>query len=184
MAHLPVVNGLILLIVLLALVSTAQSSESLSLVQPRAANNHTALPPVQNNQTLLKPLFTRPSNSTPRFLNLTGQSANPLVEAAPLLGTRAAAADGDGTCAPGSPCTNGACCSSSGFCGYSPDFCGADTCISNCDAKASCGQYAPAGEEKCPLNVCCVSEAHKHESLERCVLVADLVFCINIVYIW
>lgn len=174
MAHFPVLNGLVFLIVLLALVSTAQSSESLSLVQLRAANNQTELPPVQNNQTLLKPLFTRPSNSTPRFLNLTGQSANPLVEAAPLLGMRAAAADGDGTCAPGSPCTNGACCSSSGFCGYSPDFCGADTCISNCDAKASCGQYAPAGEEKCPLNVCCVSVAQKHEFLERCVLVADL----------
>lgn len=147
-----------IVLLLLALVSTAHSSDSLArgIVLPRAAN-YTENPPIQHNQTLLKSLFTRPSNSTPRFLNLTQQTANPLVKVAPLLGTRAAAADGDGTCAPGSPCTNGACCSSSGFCGYSPDFCGADSCISNCDAQASCGQYAPEGEEKCPLNVCCVS---------------------------
>ncbi|KAJ7636716.1 hypothetical protein FB45DRAFT_1024816 [Roridomyces roridus] len=26
---------------------------------------------------------------------------------------------------------------------------------SNCDAKAQCGPNAPAGEEECPLNVCC-----------------------------
>ncbi|KAJ7636708.1 hypothetical protein FB45DRAFT_1056011 [Roridomyces roridus] len=28
-------------------------------------------------------------------------------------------------------------------------------CSSNCDAKAQCGPNAPAGEEECPLNVCC-----------------------------
>lgn len=149
----------LVLFLLLALFGHAHTSDShLAVVAARASSNSTtSLPPIQNNQTLLKPLFVRPSNSTPRFLNLTQQSANPLLAAAPLLGARAAAADGDGTCAPGSPCTNGACCSSSGFCGYSPDFCGADACISNCDAQASCGQYAPAGKEKCPLNVCCVS---------------------------
>lgn len=154
--HYPVVDRLLILL----FVFLSMGSEVVALI-PRATNL-TALPPIKNNQTLLKPLFIRPSNSTPRFLNLTHQSANPLVKAAPLLETRAAAADGDGTCAPGSPCTNGACCSSSGFCGYSPDFCGADSCISNCDAKASCGQYAPAGKEKCPLNVCCVSMSLNH----------------------
>ncbi|KAL4879023.1 hypothetical protein BJY04DRAFT_229519 [Aspergillus karnatakaensis] len=60
-----------------------------------------------------------------------------------------------GTCAPGIPCSNGACCSSTGICGFSPDECGADTCISDCEAKAECGQYAPAESATCPLNVCC-----------------------------
>ncbi len=32
-------------------------------------------------------------------------------------------------------CEDGSCCNQWGFCGYSPDFCGPDTCISNCDAQ-------------------------------------------------
>ncbi|KAI0600742.1 glycoside hydrolase family 18 protein [Biscogniauxia sp. FL1348] len=107
------------------------------------------------NQTVYKPLFTPPSKTTPRFLNSTHQTVNPLFKVASDLTKRAAATDGDGTCAPGTPCSNGACCSKSGFCGYSPDFCGSDNCISNCDAKAACGKYAAEGKEKCPLNVCC-----------------------------
>lgn len=60
-----------------------------------------------------------------------------------------------GTCNKDTPCTNGACCSNKGICGYSPDSCGAGNCTSNCDAKAECGQYAGAVNETCPLNVCC-----------------------------
>lgn len=87
---------------------------------------------------------------------------------------------GDGTCAPGRPCVNGACCSTSGFCGYGKllwlsagsdlavhdvyiikrveltsigsEFCG-DSCISNCDAIAECGQFAVPSGKTCPLNV-------------------------------
>jgi Chitin recognition protein. len=60
-----------------------------------------------------------------------------------------------GTCAPGVPCTNGACCSNTGVCSYAPSSCGADVCISNCDAKAPCGEYANPDNATCPLNVCC-----------------------------
>lgn len=57
-------------------------------------------------------------------------------------------------CSPGVPCKNGACCGVSGWCGYSPTYCG-DGCTSNCDAKAECGQYSATGDATCPLNVCC-----------------------------
>lgn len=101
-------------------------------------------------------MFEAPSNSTPRFLNISQKDINPLRGAAGTLALakRQESTAEDGTCAPGTPCSNGACCSSSGFCGYSPDFCGAN-CISNRDAKAQCGKYAKAGKEQCPLNVCC-----------------------------
>lgn len=60
----------------------------------------------------------------------------------------------DHTCAKGRPCKNGACCGSSGACGYGPVYCGIG-CSSNCDAKAECGQYSADGKTECPLNVCC-----------------------------
>ena len=121
-----------------------------------------------HNQTnMLKPLFPKPSNSTPRFryLDIEEQmNANPRFKVASSLTpgnfskrATAAATDETGTCAPGSPCSNGACCSNKGVCGYSPDYCGTGNCISNCNAKASCGKYAAAENRTCPLNVCCVS---------------------------
>lgn len=58
------------------------------------------------------------------------------------------------TCGPGSPCSNGACCGSSGWCGYGPTYCG-DGCQSDCDATAECGEYAATAGTTCPLNVCC-----------------------------
>ncbi|KAI1115462.1 glycoside hydrolase [Nemania sp. NC0429] len=64
-----------------------------------------------------------------------------------------AIAQGAGACSPTSPCISG-CCSSSGFCGFGPDFCGS-TCISSCDAVAECGKYAKVPGATCPLNVCC-----------------------------
>ena len=139
-----------------------------STASTRHSNSHTlpaSISPHATNKTLYKPLFQKPSNSTPRFLNITHREVNPQRLAA--AGThnhkprsvdlfkRQSGPSGTGTCAPGSPCSNGACCSSSGFCGYSPDFCGSTNCISNCDAKAQCGKYALAGKQKCPLNVCC-----------------------------
>lgn len=62
-------------------------------------------------------------------------------------------AGSDGTCSPTSPCTSG-CCSSSGFCGFGPTYCG-DTCISSCNATAECGLYAATPGATCPLDVCC-----------------------------
>jgi len=75
----------------------------------------------------------------------------------------------DYSCGPGNPCANGACCGETGYCGYGEPFrytivtsaantihsgdtyCGLG-CLSNCNAKAECGQNAvPAGKE-CPLN--------------------------------
>ncbi|KAJ7779317.1 glycoside hydrolase superfamily, partial [Mycena maculata] len=65
-----------------------------------------------------------------------------------------------GSCTADIPCSNGACCNSeSGYCGYGAPFCttvaDGGPCTSNCDAKAQCGPNAPAGEEDCPLKVCC-----------------------------
>jgi hypothetical protein len=60
----------------------------------------------------------------------------------------------DYTCSASAPCSNGACCGASGYCGYGPTYCGAG-CLSQCDATAECGQYASAPGKKCPLNVCC-----------------------------
>lgn len=110
---------------------------------------------VNSSVPIYKPLFELPSNSTPRYDDASGL-LNPIGKSD--IGRRQSGGpNGEGTCAPGSPCVNGACCSKTGICGYSPDFCGAENCISNCDAKAQCGQYAVAGKERCPLNVCCVS---------------------------
>ncbi|KDB22160.1 hypothetical protein H109_05949 [Trichophyton interdigitale MR816] len=99
------------------------------------------------NETLYKPRFKPPSKSTPRFV----KDADISVAGRPLFyNSHKFATTGDlpiGTCAPGIPCQGG--------CGYSPDFCGQDNCISNCDAKAECGQYGVEGKNRCPLNVCC-----------------------------
>ncbi|KAI0123659.1 hypothetical protein BJ170DRAFT_659563 [Xylariales sp. AK1849] len=68
--------------------------------------------------------------------------------------TSSSSSSGDFTCGPDKECSNGACCGESGWCGYSPTYCG-DGCVSNCDAEAECGQYAKVPGTTCPLNVCC-----------------------------
>ncbi|KAJ8128780.1 hypothetical protein O1611_g4852 [Lasiodiplodia mahajangana] len=68
--------------------------------------------------------------------------------------TLTSSGQGDFTCGPDRPCSNGACCGESGWCGYSPTYCG-DGCQSHCDAKAECGEFAAIPGTKCPLNVCC-----------------------------
>ncbi|KAF8144038.1 hypothetical protein K438DRAFT_1874697 [Mycena galopus ATCC 62051] len=65
-----------------------------------------------------------------------------------------------GSCTASIPCSNGACCNSeTGYCGYGASFCttvaDGGPCTSNCNAQAQCGPNAPAGEEECPLKVCC-----------------------------
>ncbi|CAG8939269.1 unnamed protein product [Penicillium salamii] len=58
------------------------------------------------------------------------------------------------TCSKSKPCINGACCGSSGHCGFGPTYCG-EGCMHNCNATAPCGQYAKVPGQGCPLNVCC-----------------------------
>ena len=60
----------------------------------------------------------------------------------------------DYSCGPMKPCSNGACCGGSGYCGYGPTYCGPG-CVSNCDATAECGRYAEVPGTECPLNTCC-----------------------------
>ncbi len=57
-------------------------------------------------------------------------------------------------CSKEKPCSNGACCGKSGYCGYGPTYCG-DGCLSDCGAVAECGQYAKRPGRECPLNTCC-----------------------------
>ncbi|PNP44197.1 hypothetical protein THARTR1_11088 [Trichoderma harzianum] len=106
-------------------------------------------------------LFIFPSSVTAagpeigRDLELTRRAIPDLGEETKYINLfgRAAIVD-DHTCAKGRPCLNGACCGSSGACGYGPAYCGIG-CTSNCDAKAECGQFSADGKKTCPLNVCC-----------------------------
>ncbi|ORY13819.1 hypothetical protein BCR34DRAFT_662986 [Clohesyomyces aquaticus] len=118
----------------------------------------------RNGSERYQPLFEVHSNSTPKFINSTGETANPLIKVlqeknSPGISGRSLALFKrdlpEGTCAPGTPCVNGACCSNKGICGYSPAECGSGNCISNCNATAPCGQYAKPEDKQCPLNVCC-----------------------------
>lgn len=73
----------------------------------------------QNGSQIYSARFGVHSASTPRFENVTGVSGNPMIKAlqnqTPANNTglqRRAAGDLPiGTCAPGTPCSNGACCS-------------------------------------------------------------------------
>ena len=60
----------------------------------------------------------------------------------------------DYSCGPKKPCSNGACCGRSGYCGYGSTYCGSG-CVSNCDATAECGKDAKVPGTQCPLNTCC-----------------------------
>lgn len=169
-----------------SIVPTVAPSNSSSNLSTQSNGNLTLSSPSEKNTThYYKPLYEPHYNSTPKFQNVTGKSVNPVIVA--LQGANSPVAPQPvtssrrssllkrdlptGTCAPGTPCVNGACCSNvsyytkakhpslnfhkTGICGYSPDQCGTDVCISNCDAKAECGQYGVAGSNVCPLNVCC-----------------------------
>lgn len=78
------------------------------------------------------------------------------------------------SCSSSNPCSNGACCGASGYCGYGricvlnhcsrtmilicligPTYCGTG-CLSNCNATAECGQYASTVNKTCPLNTWCL----------------------------
>ena len=126
--------------------------------------NSTAFRRPKNRSERYLPLFEVHSNSTPRFINTTGKTANPLIKVLLHEPDTTISERGlelfrrdlpEGTCAPGTRCVNGACCSNKGICGFSPAECGKGNCISDCDATAPCGQYAKKEDKQCPLNVCC-----------------------------
>lgn len=115
----------------------------------------------KNSSSALPPLYQPYSKNKPKFQNedlIRQLSEHPRQRLDHLDSGSGSLHKRDlpvGTCAPGVPCTNGACCSKTGVCSYAPSSCGADVCISNCDAKAPCGQYANPDNATCPLNVCC-----------------------------
>ncbi|KAF2280023.1 glycoside hydrolase [Westerdykella ornata] len=59
------------------------------------------------------------------------------------------------SCSSGIPCVDGSCCNKAGKCGFGADHCGADVCVSQCGAKATCGRDSEGGNKKCGLNICC-----------------------------
>lgn len=131
--------------------------------QAPSHGNSSVLP--GNSFTTLRPLYQAYSGQTPKFKNeplIRFISEHPKARldrmkpnSFALLDKRQSNGLPEGVCAPGKPCVNGACCSNTGVCSYAPSSCGPDVCISNCDAKAPCGEYAEPGKAKCPLNVCC-----------------------------
>ncbi|KAJ5421601.1 glycoside hydrolase [Penicillium cf. griseofulvum] len=76
-----------------------------------------AVAQAQNGSTIYRPKYEVHSHSTPRYENITGVTSNPMIRA--LQSTNSShglhkRADNGlpiGTCAPGTPCSNGACCS-------------------------------------------------------------------------
>ncbi|KAL3442261.1 glycoside hydrolase superfamily [Aspergillus insuetus] len=73
----------------------------------------------------------------------------------------AAVSDNPYSCDEHKPCSNSACCSRTGVCGYSETYYGEtdkspnNVCWSNCDATTKCGRHSSSGDKTCPLNVCC-----------------------------
>ncbi|KAI1105614.1 hypothetical protein F4804DRAFT_341082 [Jackrogersella minutella] len=148
---------------ILVLVSCGASRAQLGLEKRNNSQSWQAMPRLpRNSSSVLEPLYQPYSNKTPVFKNnaviqqLSAQPGARLDHLDPgILGKRQSSTLPTGSCAPGVPCTNGACCSNTGVCSYAPSSCGPDVCISDCDAKAPCGQYANPDNATCPLNVCC-----------------------------
>lgn len=116
----------------------------------------------KNSSSRLKALYEPYSKDTPKFQNdalmrhLADYPGARLDQFdAASLSKRQDNGMPVGTCAPGKPCSNGACCSDTGVCSFAPSSCADDVCISNCNATAPCGQYGDPGSASCPLNVCC-----------------------------
>jgi hypothetical protein len=104
----------------------------------------------KNSSSALPPLYQPYSKNRPKFENealLRQLSQHPgeridILDSGSCSGSLRKRDMPIGTCAPGVPCTNGACCSNTGVCSYAPSSCAADVCISNSDAKSPCGEYA------------------------------------------
>ncbi|KAK1147073.1 hypothetical protein N8T08_001812 [Aspergillus melleus] len=117
----------------------------------------------RNSSKALPPLFRPSSPDTPTFQNqrllqdLAGKHKSSVYRTSNSQGGLLSKRDSlpTGTCAPGTPCANGACYSNIGICSFAPSSSASGVCISNCNATAPCGQWAKEGEGNCPLNVCC-----------------------------
>lgn len=83
----------------------------------------------------------------PRHVPLDGSTLND-------LGNHTSFLRDSYSCSATKPCSNGACCGASGFCGYGPTYCG-NGCLSQCEATAECGKFAEIPGKTCPLNTCC-----------------------------
>ncbi|ETS77353.1 hypothetical protein PFICI_11227 [Pestalotiopsis fici W106-1] len=157
----------------LLLSSSSAQNSSVSLIVNATATTGVQLP--NNASKALKPLYQPYSPETPKFNNES------LIQALSSPGTASnffllqestnEVPVGElpvGTCAPGIRCTNGAYCSNTGVCGFAPTSCGKDVCISDCKAKAPCGQYAHPENATCPLNVCCSQHGFCGSTDEYC----------------
>ena len=88
-----------------------------AVAQAVASTNGTAAP---KNATLFKAAYAKYNPLTPVYRNVSGVTVNPLIEVLNAnnndtsLSKRQNWDNGlpEGTCAPGTPCSNGACCSS------------------------------------------------------------------------
>ncbi|PNY26741.1 Uncharacterized protein TCAP_03313 [Tolypocladium capitatum] len=100
----------------------------------------------------------RRSSATDISLN-----SNPLA-----LATAAKSGQGDYSCGPDKPCSNGACCGDGGWCGYGPKYCG-NGCQSNYSTTAECSEFATSPGQSCPLNVCCSQYGFCGTTAEFCV---------------
>lgn len=110
---------------------------------------HLLLQPITFALASPEPLLYPPSyrNSYRRRLQIL--DSNDTNEALNILRPR-----DDYTCGSDKPCSNGACCGQSGYCGYGSTYCGTG-CTSNCNAVAECGKDSKDGKTTCPLNTCC-----------------------------
>jgi chitinase len=99
---------------------------------------------------LLSPAFA--PSSPAELSDLSGRSSFLAVRSA-HHNVSLAKRDGPLRCDDG-PCIDGSCCGKDHICGFGPDFCG-DGCLSQCNAKAMCGEYSENGEMPCGLKLCC-----------------------------
>lgn len=99
-------------------------------------------------------LWSGPSD--PMSVHIVPRAENVVGDVAAKLGSDLGAGQSTGSysCSKKNPCSNGACCGPSGYCGFGSEYCGIG-CQSNCNATAQCGQYAATPGQTCPLNVCC-----------------------------
>ncbi len=142
-------------VILFAAISSSLDNSSATAPYKVQNTSFPASSPLPKNGSVpLRPLYAAYSDKTPVFSNDSLiRALSPRTDGG--IRKRAIVDLPEGVCAPGTPCRNGACCSKTGVCSYAPSSCDTKNCISNCDAKAPCGEYGAPGNSTCPLNVCC-----------------------------
>ncbi|KAH8900782.1 hypothetical protein GQ53DRAFT_863476 [Thozetella sp. PMI_491] len=131
---------------------------------PRAANGTSSNSTISNGTFSNVTVAHAPFANSTRVANATIPEAKILQDGSPVLTAEAAKVT---VCLGGEQCSLG-CCSTGGYCGFGPEYCGPSSCnaklsadgtcahLSECDAGGYPG-YGPdyAEKENCPLNVCC-----------------------------